>query len=79
VESYPPINLVLVRPAYNDVFIINNDKKTTFLGNTDLLIIVWEPWPLNIVTIHYLKWGFKTWGIIECIPQNHVSVIQLRV
>jgi hypothetical protein len=38
-------------------------KNITCLGHTGLLIIVWAPWPLNIVTIHYLKWGLKTWGV----------------
>jgi hypothetical protein len=63
VESYPPITLVLIHLASNDVFIINNDKTITCLVHTSLLIIVWEPWPLNIVTIHYLRWGFKIWGV----------------
>jgi hypothetical protein len=45
------------------VFIINNDQNITFLGHTGPLIIVWALRPLNIVTIHYLKWGFKTWGV----------------
>jgi hypothetical protein len=49
--------------AANDVCIINNDQNITFLGHTGLLIIVWALWPLNNVTIHYLKWGFKTRGV----------------
>ena len=64
----PPITLVLVRLATNDVFIINNDQNITFLGHTGLLIIVWAPQPLSIVTIHYLKWGFKTWGVTSPPP-----------
>jgi hypothetical protein len=63
VESYPPITLVLVHIATNNVFIINNDQIITFLGHTIPLIIVWALRPLIIVTIHYLKWGFKTWGV----------------
>jgi hypothetical protein len=50
------------------VFIINNDQNITFLGHTGHLIIVWELMPLNIVTIHYLKWGFKTWGVTSPPP-----------
>jgi hypothetical protein len=63
VESYSPIILVLVHLATNYVFIIKNDKKITCLGHIGLLIIVWELWLVIIVTIHYLKWGFKTWGV----------------
>jgi hypothetical protein len=59
-ESWPPITLVLIHIATNDVFIINNDKKITFIGHTGPLIIVWALKPLSIVTIHYLKWGFET-------------------
>ena len=60
VESYPPITLVLVCLAANNVFIINNDQNITFLGHIGLLIIVWALTPLNILTIHYVNWGFKT-------------------
>jgi hypothetical protein len=42
-------------------------ENITCLGHTGLLIIVWAPWPLSIVTIHYLKWGFKTWGVTNLI------------
>ena len=59
-ESYPPITLVLVRLAPIDVFIIINDQNITFLGHTGPSLIVWALWPLSIVTIHYLKWGFET-------------------
>jgi hypothetical protein len=63
VESWPPITLVLVSLAAIDVFIINNDQNITFLGHTGPLIIVWALRPLNIVKIHYLKWGFETQGV----------------
>jgi hypothetical protein len=64
VESYPPITLVLVHLESNDVFIINNDKQNiTFIMHIGPLLIVWALRPLSIVTIHYLKWGFKTWGV----------------
>jgi hypothetical protein len=40
-------------------------KYITCLGHTGILIIVWALWPHNIVTIDYLKRGFKTWGVTE--------------
>ena len=43
-------------------------KNIACLGHTGLLIIVWALWPLNIVTIHYLQWGFKTWGVTSPPP-----------
>jgi hypothetical protein len=45
------------------VFIINNCQNITFIRHTGLLIIVWALLPLSNVTIHYLKWGFKTRGV----------------
>jgi hypothetical protein len=59
-ESYPPITLVLIRLATNDVFIINNDQNITFFGHTSPLIIVWALRPPSIVKIHYFKWGSET-------------------
>jgi hypothetical protein len=44
------------------VFIINDDRNITFLGHTGPLIIVWALRPLNIVSIHYLKWGVQNLG-----------------
>jgi hypothetical protein len=43
-------------------------EKITCLGYIGLLIIVWAPWPLSIVKIRYLKWGFKTWGVTSPPP-----------
>jgi hypothetical protein len=43
-------------------------KYITFLGHTGLLIIVWALWPLNSVTIHYLIWGLRTWGVTSPPP-----------
>jgi hypothetical protein len=44
------------------VFIINDDRNITFIGHTGPLIIVWALGSLNIVTIHYLKWGVQNLG-----------------
>ena len=73
VESYPPITLVLVHPVANDVFIINNDQNITFLGHTGPLIIVWALRPLSIITIHYLKCGFKTQGVTS--PPPYLGIV----
>jgi hypothetical protein len=68
------------------VFIINNDQNITFLGHIGPLIIVWALKPLIIVTIHYLKWGFKTQGYIpsplfwhcpQCIYKIEIKISNL--
>ena len=72
-ESYPFTTLVLVHLVASDVFIINNDQNITFLGHTSPLIIVWALNPLSIVTIHYLKWGFETWGVTS--PPPYLGIV----
>jgi hypothetical protein len=50
------------------VFIIIYDQNITFPGHIGPLIIVWSLRSLSIVTIHYLKRGFKTWGVTSLPP-----------
>jgi hypothetical protein len=55
------------------VFIINNDQNITFLGHTGPLIIFWALMPLGIVTIHYFKWGFETWGVTPRVKKTKLE------
>jgi hypothetical protein len=62
VESYPPINLVLVYVVYveaNDVFINNNDENITFPRYCGLVKLFGHSFLPGINKINYLISGSK--------------------